>query len=86
MPTCPTCSPRRPRSTASYPEHERDARTKGIPTLGSGRIFPVTEESITCDPIEIPAQWPQIGAMDFGINHPFAAVASRWIATPTAFT
>ena len=63
---------------ASYPEHERDARTKGIPTLGSGRIFPVTEESITCDPIEIPAHWPQIGAMDFGIDHPFAAVALAW--------
>lgn len=63
---------------ASYPEHERDARTKGIPTLGSGRIFPVTEELITCDPIEIPAHWPQIGAMDFGIDHPFAAVALAW--------
>ena len=26
---------------ASYPRHEREARAKGIPTLGSGRIFPI---------------------------------------------
>ncbi|WP_348641181.1 hypothetical protein [Mesorhizobium sp. B2-3-14] len=25
----------------AYPEHERQARAKGIPVLGSGRIFPV---------------------------------------------
>ena len=29
---------------SSYPAHEMEARTKGIPILGSGRIFPVTEE------------------------------------------
>src|SRR5882724_813813 len=36
----------RARIIASYPPHEREARTKGIPTLGSGRIFPVLEETI----------------------------------------
>ena len=30
---------------ASYPAHERDARTKGTPALGSGRIFPIAEEN-----------------------------------------
>ena len=34
---------------ASYPPHELEARTKGIPVLGSGRIFPVAEEEIACD-------------------------------------
>ena len=24
----------------SYPPHEREARSQGIPTLGSGRVFP----------------------------------------------
>jgi phage terminase large subunit-like protein len=43
----------RKRIIASYPAHEREARVKGIPTLGSGRIFPVTEEGITCQPREI---------------------------------
>lgn len=33
---------------ASYPAHEREARVRGVPAMGSGRIFPVTEESITC--------------------------------------
>src|SRR5687767_15050483 len=28
---------------AAYPPHEREARAKGIPVLGSGRIFPVPE-------------------------------------------
>ena len=34
----------RRRIIASYPAHEREARTKGIPSLGSGMIFPVLEE------------------------------------------
>lgn len=43
----------------SYPEHEREARTKGIPSLGSGRVFPISEETILCDPIPIPDHWYQ---------------------------
>lgn len=62
----------------SYPAHEREARTKGIPTLGSGRIFPITEESITVQPIEIPRHWVQIGGLDFGWDHPSAAVKLAW--------
>jgi phage terminase large subunit-like protein len=65
---------------AQYPVHERDARTKGIPILGSGRIFPVAEEAITCEPIDIPNHWYRIGAMDFGWDHPFAAVELAWDA------
>jgi phage terminase large subunit-like protein len=63
---------------ASYPAHEREARTKGIPTLGSGRIFPVPEDLIKCDPIEIPGHWVQIGGLDFGWDHPSAAVRLAW--------
>ena len=59
---------------ASYPAHELEARTKGIPTLGSGRIFPVAEDAIAIGPKEFPAHWPRIGGMDFGWDHPFAAV------------
>src|SRR5690606_16777056 len=50
---------------ASYPPHEREARAKGIPILGSGRIFPVPEESIAVDPFEIPKRWRWIGGLDF---------------------
>jgi len=63
---------------ASYPAHEKEARTKGVPTLGSGRIFPVTEEQVRIDPFEIPKHWVQIGGLDFGWDHPFAATACAW--------
>lgn len=62
----------------AYPEHEREARARGIPVLGSGRIFPVAEEDITCDPFVIPEHWPELGALDFGWDHPFAAVKLAW--------
>lgn len=63
---------------ASYPAHERDARTKGTPTLGSGLIFPVIEEDITVEPFEVPAIWAQIGGLDFGWDHPTAAACLAW--------
>ncbi len=63
---------------AAYPAHEREARAKGIPTLGSGRVFPITEEDIKVDAFAIPGHWVQIGGMDFGYDHPFAAVSLAW--------
>ena len=63
---------------ASYPAHEREARTKGIPTMGSGLIFPVLEEDIVVDPFEIPKHWVQIGGLDFGWDHPTAAACLAW--------
>jgi phage terminase large subunit-like protein len=63
---------------ASYPPHEREARLKGVPVLGSGRIFPVPEEDIACAEREFPRHWPRIGGMDFGYDHPFAAVELVW--------
>jgi hypothetical protein len=62
----------------SYPEHEREARTRGIPSLGSGRVFPIMEEAILCDPFTIPKDWFQIVGMDFGWDHPFAATRNAW--------
>lgn len=63
---------------ASYPEHEREARTKGVPILGSGKVFPVSEGGITIDPLPIPEHWVQIGGLDFGWDHPTAAVRLCW--------
>lgn len=48
--------------------HLRDARTKGIPTLGSGAIYPVPETDIVCDPFEIPDHWPKAYGLDVGWN------------------
>lgn len=63
---------------ASYPAHEREARAKGIPTMGSGRVFPVADELIRTPRISIPAHWPQIIGIDFGWDHPFAAANLAW--------
>jgi phage terminase large subunit-like protein len=63
---------------SSYPAHELEARTKGIPVLGSGRIFPVSENDIAIEHREFPPHWPKIGGMDFGWTHPFAAVELVW--------
>lgn len=63
---------------ASYPAHEREARVKGIPTLGSGRIFPIAEEAIKVPAFEIPRHWARIGGLDFGWDHPSAAVELVW--------
>ena len=62
----------------SYPAHEREARTKGIPSLGSGRIFPVLEENIVVEPFTIPKFWPQIAGIDFGWDHPTAGILLAW--------
>jgi phage terminase large subunit-like protein len=62
----------------SYPVFERDARTKGIPQLGSGRVFPVNEDDIKVDAFPIPDHWPQIIGMDFGWDHPSAACNLAW--------
>lgn len=63
---------------ASYPLHEREARVHGIPSMGSGRVFPVAEELILCDPFRIPDYWPEIVGLDFGWDHPTAATRLAW--------
>lgn len=57
---------------ASYPEHEREARTKGTPILGSGRIFPISEKNISVPRFDIPSWYYKIGGLDFGWDHPTA--------------
>ena len=56
----------------SFPAHQRDMRTKGIPMLGHGRIYDLGEEFVTCDPFEIPNHFMLIDGMDFGWDHPQA--------------
>lgn len=50
------------------PSHLRDARSKGLPSLGAGAIYPVPESDIICDPFKIPAYWPRAYALDVGWN------------------
>ncbi len=53
---------------ASYPPYQRDARSKGIPQLGSGAIYPIPESEILLDPFEIPPFWPRAYGLDVGWN------------------
>jgi len=61
---------------AGMEPHLREARSKGIPSIGSGAIYPVLEEKITVEPFEIPEHWPRGYAMDVGWN----ATAALWVA------
>jgi Terminase RNaseH-like domain len=58
--------------------HEREARVNGTPMLGSGRVFPIAEESIRVTPFAIPKHWPRIAAVDFGWDHPTAGAWLAW--------
>lgn len=62
----------------SYPAHEREARAKGIPTMGSGRVFPIEESRIMCEPFAIPDHWTQLAGIDFGWDHPSAGSRIAW--------
>lgn len=59
---------------ASIPAWQHEMRTRGLPVLGQGQVYPVSESSIMCDPIEIPAHWPKLCAVDIGVTHDTAAV------------
>ena len=53
---------------SAYMPYERDARSKGIPQLGSGAIYPIIEEEIIIEPFEIPRHWPRVYGLDVGWN------------------
>lgn len=59
---------------AAYPEHEREARSKGIPMRGSGAVFPIGIEQLLCQSFPIPDHWAHICGIDFGWSHPSAGV------------
>jgi len=59
---------------SAYSPHEREMRRYGRPSIGSGLVFPINEESLMTSPIEIEEHWPRIAAIDFGWDHPTAVV------------
>lgn len=62
---------------AAIPPYQRDARTKGVPQLGSGAIYPVPESDIICDPFEIPKHWKRAYGLDVGWNRT-AGIWGAW--------
>lgn len=63
---------------ASFPAHQREMRTKGVPMLGHGRIYDIADDYVECDPFPIPNHWAVIGGMDFGFDHPQAHIKMAW--------
>jgi len=58
--------------------HEIEAREKGIPYLGGGKVYPVQEELLSCQAFPIPSHWPQGFGVDFGWTNPTARVNMAW--------
>ena len=69
---------RREQMLAAIPAHQREMRSRGIPLMGSGLVYPVAESEILCDPFEIPSYWPRVCGIDFGIGHGFAGDWLAW--------
>lgn len=59
---------------AATPPALRDARSKGEPTVGSGRIYPVDMNKVTVEDFKIPKHWMKAYGMDVG-----------WVATSAVF-
>lgn len=59
----------------TIPGYLRDARTKGIPQLGSGAVYPFPETDIRVADFPIPEHWPKA----FGLDTALAGVtAAAW--------
>lgn len=52
----------------SIPPFQRDARSKGIPQLGAGSIYPIAEDDVVVDDFDIPDHWLKAYGMDVGWN------------------
>ena len=64
----------REKIVAGYPAHEREARAKGIPALGSGRSSRSPKKTSAIPARIFPREFARIRGLDFGWDHPFACV------------
>lgn len=58
----------------AIPPFQRDARSKGIPQLGAGAIYPVPETDVMVDDFKIPEHWVYGYSMDVGWNRTSAGI------------
>lgn len=55
--------------------HEREARIKGVPSIGAGKVYQVPESDFVIDPLPvIPKHWPRIFGADFGFSNSTSVV------------
>lgn len=65
------------RSTlASTPMYLREARAKGIPTAGIGKVYPVEEEEFVIKPVQLAPHWRRCFGFDSGWHN----TAAVWLA------
>mgnify|MGYP006266288895 CR=1 FL=1 len=57
--------------------HLRDARSKGIPMMGAGAIYPIPESAVLVDDFQLPDWWPKAYGLDVGWNRT-AAIFGAW--------
>jgi hypothetical protein len=69
----------------STPPFLRDARSKGVPSLGAGAIYPVEESVFLVDPFRIPAYWPKAYGFDVGWNRTAAIWGAHDRDTDTVY-
>jgi phage terminase large subunit-like protein len=83
---------RRAALLSTFPAHQRRARIDGLPLLGSGAVFEDVELETLLVPLRVEGEdivhgivgpldtrhWAKLWAIDFGIDHPFAAVLLAW--------
>ena len=57
----------------------RLARTNGLPVLGTGRVYPMAWEAVSCSPRRLPDHWPRF----FGFDPGRQKTAAVWFAHDT---
>lgn len=60
----------------TIPTYLKEARMKGIPSVGEGRIYDIPESDFVVSPYEIPEHWPRCYALDVGVK----VTAAIWAA------
>lgn len=58
------------------PPYLREARKRGIPTAGAGKVYPVEEELFVIKPVPILPHWRRV----FGFDHGWHNTAAVWAA------
>jgi phage terminase large subunit-like protein len=64
------------RMLEALPPFQRDARSRGIPSLGAGAIYPVREEDVVVGDFPIPSHFRRCYGLDVG----WRATAASWLA------
>lgn len=59
---------------STIPQHELEAREKGIPCIGSGLVFQVHESQFIINDFAIPDFWDRVYGLDVGFKDPTAVV------------